>query len=179
VTRTASAGTSFAITLNETLSTRANSAGDAFTGTLQAPIMDTDGNVLIPAGATVRGRVTGVKKSGDVTQSAVISLAFESVSFGGHSYPLDASVTDAPVERTTRQTTGQQAGKVAAGAAAGAVIGRVLGKDTKSTIKGAVIGAAAGTAVAMGTADVDAVIKAGSTIRARLDGPISVRRTVS
>lgn len=179
VTSSAPAGTTFAITLNETLSTRSNQVGDAFTATLQEPILDSDGDVLIPAGATVRGRITRVQKSGNVTQSGVIGLAFESISSGGRSYPLDATVIEAHPERTTRQSTGEQAGKVAAGAAAGAVIGRVLGKDTKSTLKGAVIGAAAGTAVAMGTSDVDAVLKAGSTVRVKLDSPVTVRRTVS
>lgn len=179
VSSTAPAGSTFAVTLNETLSTEKNQAGDGFTATLQDPIMDTDGNVMIPAGATVRGRVTKVQKSGNVTQAGVITLAMESISYGGRSYPLDATVIEAHAEKHTRQTTGQQAGKVAVGAAAGAVLGRVLGKDTKSTIKGAVIGAAAGTAVAMGTADVDAVLRAGSTMRVRLDGPITVRRTVS
>lgn len=179
VTSTAPAGTTFAVSLNQTLSTQTNAAGDGFTATLQEPILDTDGNVLVPTGATVRGRVTSVKKSGDVTQTATINVAFESVSFGGHSYPLDGTVIEAHAERHTRQTTKQQATKVAVGAAAGAVLGRVLGKDTKSTIKGAVIGAAAGTAVAMGTSDVDAVLPQGSTMRIRLDGPITVRRTVS
>ena len=95
--------------------------------------MDTEGNVLIPAGATVRGRITQVQKSGNVGQTGVIGLAFESISSGGRSYPLDATVIEAHPEKRTRQSTGEQAGKVAAGAAAGAVIGRVLGKDTKST----------------------------------------------
>lgn len=179
VTSTAAAGTTFAISLNETLSTRTNQVGDGFTGTLSEPIMDTNGNVLIPAGATVRGRVTTVQKSGNVTQTGVLGLAFEAISYGGNNYPLDATVIEANPEKTTRQSTGEQAGKVAAGAAAGAIIGRVLGKDTKSTVKGAVIGAAAGTAIAMGTSDVDAVLRAGSTVRVRLDGPITVTRRVS
>ena len=180
VTSTAPAGSVFAVTLNQTLSTRTNSAGDGFTATLQDPIMDSEGHVLIPAGAIVRGRITGVHASGNVTQAGVINLAMESISYGGHSYPLDASVIEAHADKVTRQSTGTQAGKVAVGAAAGAVLGRVLGHGkTSSTIKGAVIGAAAGTAVAMGTADVDAVLRQGSTMRIRLDGPISVRRTVS
>jgi hypothetical protein len=179
VTSSAPAGTTFAISLNETLSTGTNSVGDGFTATLQEAILDSEGRTLIPAGASVRGRVTRVQKSGNITQTGVIGLAFESISYGGKSYPLDATVIEAHPEKTTRQSTGQQAGKVAAGAAAGAVIGRVLGKDTKSTLKGAVIGAAAGTAVAMGTSDIDAVLKAGSTVRVRTDGPITVTRTVS
>ena len=179
VTSTAPSGTTFAVTLNETLSTRTNSAGDGFTATLAEAILDSDGDVLIPAGATVRGRVTRVAKSGNVSETATINVAFESISYGGRSYPLEATVIEANAERSTRQSTGEQAGKVAAGAAAGAVIGKVLGKSTGSTLKGAVIGAAAGTAIAMGTADVDAVLRSGSRMRIRLDAPISIRKTVS
>lgn len=179
VTSTVPSGTTFAITLNETLSTQANSPGDAFTATLQEPIMDGSGTIVIPAGATVRGRVTAVDKSDRVGETGVLHVGFESIAFGGKSYPLDATVVEANPQRKTRQSTGEQAGKVAAGAAAGAILGRVLGKSTKSTIAGAAVGAAAGTAIAMGTADVDVVLPSGSTMRVRMDAPISVRRTVS
>ena len=179
VTSTVPSGSTFSGSLNETLSTGTNKAGDGFTATLRQANLDSNGDVLIPAGATVRGRVTRVAKSGNVGETAVINVAFESISYGGKSYPLEATVIEANPERSTRQSTGEQAGKVAAGAAAGAVIGRVLGKDTKSTLKGAVIGAAAGTAIAMGTSDVDAVLRSGSTMRIRLDSPITIRRTVS
>lgn len=179
VTSTAPAGSIFAVTMNQSISTQTNQAGDAFTATLQDPIMDTDGNVLVPAGATVHGHVTRVAHSGDVTKTAVINLAFDRITWGGKSVGLDASVYEVHTEKHTRQTTAQQAGKVAAGAAAGAIAGKILGKSTKGAIKGAVIGAAAGTAVAMGTADVDAVIPEGSTMKVKLDGPITVKRTVS
>jgi hypothetical protein len=179
VTSSAPAGTTFAVSLNETLSTGTSKAGDSFTATLEEAILDSNGNVLIPAGATVRGRVTRVAKSGNVGETAVLNVAFESIAHGGRSYPLEATVIEANPERKTRQSTGEQAGKVAAGAAAGAVIGRVLGKSTSSTLKGAVIGAAAGTAIAMGTSDVDAVLRAGSRMRIKLDAPITVRRTIS
>lgn len=168
-------GTSMALTLNETLSTEHNRVGDSFSATLQTAILDGTGNVLIPAGATVRGRLTQVNKSGRVGETGIIKLAFEAVSFGGRSYPMDATVVRANPERSNRTSTREQAAKVAAGAAAGALLGRVLGKDTRSTVKGAVIGAAAGTAVAMGTADVDVVLPAGSELVIRVDSPIEVR----
>jgi hypothetical protein len=179
VTVTAPVGANVAVTLNETLSTRTNGPGDGFTATLQEAVLSADGQVVIPAGATVRGRVTQVQKSGRVGETAIMNLAFESVSFGGDTYPMQASVVRANPERESRESTGEQVGKVAAGAAAGAILGRVLGKNTSSTVKGAVIGAAAGTAIAMGTADVDAVLRSGSTMTIRLDAPVSVTRTVS
>jgi hypothetical protein len=179
VTSTVPMGTNMALTLNETLSTESNRVGDSFTATLQSPVHDGNGNVLIPAGATVRGRLTGVNKSGHVGETGILKLAFEAVSFGGRSYAMDGTVVRANPQRSNRTSTRSQVGKAAAGAAAGAILGRVIGKDTKSTIKGAVIGAAAGTAIAMGTADVDVVLPAGSSMDVRLDSPIEIRRTVN
>lgn len=179
VTRSVPAGTSFAIRLNETLSTGTSRAGDRFTATLSEPIYDSDGSVLIESGATVHGVVTGVQESGRVGETAVLKLAFESVSVGGRNYGMQASVVEANPQRQTRTSTQKSAAKIGAGAAAGAILGRVLGKDTESTLKGAAIGAAAGTAIAMGTADVDAVLPSGSRVVIRLDAPVEVRKTIS
>jgi hypothetical protein len=179
VTLVVPTGTTFAVHLDEMLATDQNQVGDPFTATLKDPVIDLNGRVLLPSGATVRGRVTAAEKSDRVGDTAVITLAFESVSFGGKSYPLQASVVEANPERKTRTTKTQSAGKVAAGAAAGAVIGQVLGKNTKSTVTGAVVGAAAGTAIALGTADVDAVLPSGSRMVIRLDAPVEVQRVVN
>lgn len=179
VTSTVPMGTNMSLTLNETLSTESNRVGDSFTATLQSAVRDGSGNVLIPAGATVRGRLTGVNKSGHVGETGILKLAFEAVSFGGRSYAMDGTVVRANPQRSNRTSTGSQVGKVAAGAAAGAILGRVIGKDTKATVKGAIIGAAAGTAIAMGTADVDVVLPAGSSMDIRLDSPIEIRKTIS
>jgi hypothetical protein len=170
------AGTTFAVTLNQELSTETSQIGDGFTATLSDPIVSAEGVVLIPAGATVRGRVTHVAMSERVGETAVLKLAFESISFGGRSYPLQATVVEANPQRRTRTTRTEQAAKVAAGAAAGAVLGQVIGRDRESTLKGAAIGAAAGTAIAMGTADVDAVLPSGSRMVIRLDAPVQIDR---
>ncbi len=179
VTLSVPVGTTFAVSMNDELSTKTSHAGDSFTATLSAPIVDASGMVIIPAGATVRGRVTAVSPSDRVGQTAAMKLAFEAISFGGESYPLQGSVESADVQRSNRTSTAETAGKVAAGAAAGAILGQVLGKNTSSTLKGAAIGAAAGTAIAMGTADVDAVLPRGARVVVRVDQPITVTKTVS
>jgi hypothetical protein len=179
VTSTVPVGTSLAIRMNDELSTQTSQAGDAFTATLVAPIVDAMGTVLVPAGATVRGRVTAVAPSTRVGETAAMKLAFEAISFGGQSYPLHATVERADVQQKSRSSVGEQAGKVAVGAAAGAVLGRVIGGDRSGTLRGAAIGAAAGTAIAMGTADVDAVLPVGAEVVIRLDQPIQVTRTVA
>ncbi len=176
VMSTASVGTNVALRLEEELSTERNQIGDAFTATVTEPVYGTNGEIVIPAGARIRGRVTQVQKSGRAGETAVLGLGFETVTFGGESYPLDATVVQANPERVSRSSTGETAGKVAAGAAAGAILGRILGKDTKGAIIGGAVGAAAGTAIAMGTADVDAVLRAGSSMTIRLDSPVTVEK---
>lgn len=173
------AGTTFAVRLNETLSTGESQPGQEFTASLTDPIVAMDSRVVIPSGATVRGRVTAVEPSGRVGETALIKLAFEALSFAGQSYPLQATVVEANPERRTRQSVGQQAAKIGAGAAAGAVLGRIIGGDTRDAVKGAVAGAAAGTAIAMGTADVDAVLPSGSRMVVRTDAPIEVEQVAT
>jgi hypothetical protein len=78
------------------------------------------------------------------------------------------------VQRDQRTSRGEQAATIGVGAAAGAILGQVIGRDREATLAGAAIGAAAGTAIALGTADVDAVMPAGGRMVIRLDSPISV-----
>jgi hypothetical protein len=169
-----SIGTMMSLTLDEALSTETSQPGDAFMATVHEAVHDADGTIVIPAGATVRGRVTHVQKSGRVGETALLNVAFEAVSWDDARYPLDATVVQANPERLSRSSTAEQIGKVAAGAAAGALIGRVIGGRNRDAVKGAVVGAAAGTAIALGTADVDAVLKAGSLMVIRIDQPIEV-----
>lgn len=174
VTRSVPAGTSFAVRLDEQLSTRSAGVGEGFTATLTEPIYAADGSLLIPAGATVRGHVTESRAAGRAGQTPTLRITFDAISSGGRSYPISATSADVPVRRVTRDSKGEQAAKIGGGAAVGAVLGQVLGKNTKSTVAGAAIGAAAGTAVAIGTAEVDAVIPAGSVVSVRLDESVRV-----
>src|SRR5687768_4733661 len=174
VTRTAPSGTTMALRLNETISTETSSVGDGFTATLTSPVRAADGTVIIPEGAVVRGRVTAVQPSTRAGQTALIKVAYESISWGGRSYDLNATLVEAPVQRDQRTGRGEQAATIGAGAAAGAILGQIIGRDREATLAGAAIGAAAGTAIALGTADVDAVMPAGGRMVIRLDTPITV-----
>jgi outer membrane biosynthesis protein TonB len=181
VTRTAVSGTSFGVRIDDELSTARMQPGDVFTATLSEAITDPEGNVVIPAGATVYGRVTTSQVSRRGGESARIGVAFTSIAYGGDRYSIEGStvIGEPAVRRVSRQSTAETAGKVAGGAAVGAIAGRVLGHGRGSTIAGAVIGAAAGTAVAAGTAQVDAIIPAGSSARIQIGHPVSVRRQTS
>lgn len=171
-------GTIFAVRMNDELSSRNVAPGTSFSATLAEPLSAADGTTLIPAGATVRGRVASVQASGRAGQELSIDLAFDAISHGGRSYPINATVLDVPVRTVSRDSKMKPAAKIGGGAAVGAALGQIIGKNTKSTLTGAAIGAAAGTAVVIGTADVDAVISEGATVRVRLDTPVRVEREV-
>ena len=181
VTRTVSSGTSFTVRFDNQVSTRYASEGSTFTTTLSNDLTDSQGRTVIPAGATVRGRVTqSVASGGGLGRDAALSVTLTSISYGGERYPIDVTMVDAPnVRRVSRQGRGQTAATVAGGAAVGAVAGRVLGRSRRTAAIGAVAGAAAGTGVVVASHDIDAVIPAGSTATVRLDGPVRVRKEAS
>lgn len=165
-------GTTFEIRLNETLSTDQSRVGDPFTATLADPIVDLRGEVLLPTGAVVRGRITGAHWTDQPGDTAIITLAFESVSFAGRSYPFQATVVEASPERRTRAASVEEAAEDS-----GATTwGRVLGKSFRTTEDGAVVGAAVGTAIALGTTGLDVVLPSGSKMMIRLDAPVEVGR---
>lgn len=169
------AGTTIALRMDQELSTETSSVGEVVTARLADPILAADGRTLIPAGATVRGRVTESRKSGNAGEQAHLKIDFTSIAFGGRSYSIDATTLEAEARLRSRSSTTEKAAQVGGGAAIGAIIGQVIGRNTKSTVAGAAIGAAAGTAVAMGTDDVDAVIPAGGRVTIRLDRTVEVR----
>jgi hypothetical protein len=170
-TRTAVAGQTFGVSFDRQVSGRSD-VGSTFTATLTDALVDDLGRTVIPAGATVTGRVDGA-------QRGRLGLTFTSVSYGGNQYAIDASVvTNPPTRQINLDSRGERVAKVAAPAAAGAVIGRVIGRNRRGAVIGAVIGAAAGAATAGATANVDTVVDPGSTATIRLDGPVSVRRRV-
>ncbi|HEV7589560.1 MAG TPA: hypothetical protein VGO40_15705 [Longimicrobium sp.] len=170
VTRTAVAGQSFTVSFDRQVSAKADGVGSTFTATLTDALVDDLGRTVIPAGATVTGRITDVGRGR-------MGLAFTSVSYGGEHHPIDATVVSGPMTRQVNlDSRGERVAKVAAPAAAGAVLGRVLGRSRRSAAIGAVIGAAAGAAAAGATADIDTVVDPGATATIRLDGPIVIRR---
>lgn len=173
-TATVGVGTSFDVTVNDSLSTQTSKVGDTFTARLVHDVTAPGGTVLIPAGAELTGEVTAVEASKEAGRSAVIGLNFQSVTFAGRTYPVRATVTDAEVASQRTTSDKEQAAKIVGGAAAGALLGKIIGKDAKSTIIGAAAGAAAGTAIALGTADYAGVIPKGARLTLRLEEPIEV-----
>lgn len=136
-------GTALDVSLRSEISSETASVGDAWSGTTQGDIV-VDGEVVVPAGSAVSGRVSGAieAKRGD---RAMLDLEVTSVQLDGKSKDVTA-VTEPVIAGSPRA---RNLGAIAAGAAAGAIIGRAVGDDGADAAKGAVIGgAAAGVGVA-------------------------------
>jgi hypothetical protein len=168
------AGTTLSLTPSQTVCTNTNKVGDKITATTQSAVTGTNGAV-IPAGATVTLTVTTLKRSENANDPIVMEFAVNSVSFGGKTYALDASVESANVTKVRNQPKSKDAQKVAIGAAVGAIAGQILGKNTKSTVIGGAAGAAAGAAAAAATANYEGCVQNTSTMVVKLNAPAEVR----
>jgi fatty acid-binding protein DegV len=162
--------------LNQALSTERSKVGDSFTLTVTNNVVAQNGDVVVPAGATIRGYVRAVDDSDDPTDRALIQLQFDQLSFGGRNYPFGASVQSvATVEQRNRQS-GDVLKRTATGAAIGAAIGAIIsGADLDAIIKGGAVGAAAGTVIGLGVGDVDHVIPEGTAIAIRSTQTVAIR----
>src|SRR3989442_656704 len=87
---TAPAGTHLDMAVSDTITSRTNHAGDAFTAKVVDDVKDARGHVVIPAGAVVAGTVTAVKPAPNPNQPGAPTPAGSSVTIPGPKYALDA-----------------------------------------------------------------------------------------
>ena len=172
-TGTIASGTTISLASVAKVCTNTNAVGDNITATTTEAISGTNG-AAIPQGATVNMTVTNLKRSENANDKIIMEFRVNSIEFGGKTYPIDASVADADVEKIRDQPASKDVQKVAVGAAAGAIAGKILGKSTKGAVIGGAAGAAAGAAVAAGTANYQGCINPGARITVRLDAPLSM-----
>lgn len=161
-------GTMLTVKLVQDLATDKQQAGDAWQGTL-AQDVTIGGQVVWPAGKTVRGLVTQSTPAGRLA-SGKGGLAIKLTEVGDVDVDTDTHVVvgDARGERNTKMIGG--------GAALGALVGLLSDKRNQGdhALGGAAIGAAVGTAVAAGTADTVIRIKADTPVTFTLAAPEKV-----
>ncbi len=119
--------------------------------TLDTPIQDSRGNVVVPAGAVIQGQFQPV--------SGGTQFVTRSLSVNGQSLPLFAQSDILPYAKDPRQTSGGAIAEDAAiGAAAGALLGGIFGSRVISTEKvlgGALAGAVIGNVTAPESASIN------------------------
>lgn len=143
-------GTAVVIKLETPLSSTYNLSGDHFSGRISQPVL-LEGRTLIPAGASLEGRVVQIKQPRRIRGNASMKLRPESIVLpDGERYPLRAVVVDTSARpETDVSDEGEIKGRgfdnadlriLGAGAGGGALLGAVAAGGG-----GALIGAAAGT----------------------------------
>ena len=169
-----SAGARFDMAAADTISSRTAKAGDPFTARVVEDVRNASGQVVIPAGSTVNGKITAVKPAPNPRTAGTLTLSVTSVTVRGNTYPIEGTIDSLETVHKGRGITSGDAAKVGAGAVAGAVLGRVLGGNRKGTIIGGVVGGIAGAGVASQTKDSDIVLPAGAHIIVRLTKELAV-----
>jgi hypothetical protein len=154
------------VRLQNSLSSESATVEQRFEATTAVDLLQ-NGRVLVPAGSTVRGVVSDVKKAGRIDRSGSLTLSFDQMVVNGRETPIRATATQVFKSGGIRE----EKGTAGVGAGAGAIIGGVLG-GVKGAILGAVIGAGGAIAATDGK---DIELPAGAIVRIRLDSAVNVR----
>jgi len=167
-------GARFDVAATDTITSKTAKVGDSFTARVVEDVKNAAGEVVIPAGSTVNGKIADVKPAPNPRTPGTLTLSVTSVTVGGNTYPIEATIDSLETTHQGRGVTTGDAAKVGAGAVAGAVLGRVIGGNKKGTIIGGVVGGIAGAGVASSTKDSDIVLPAGAHIIVRLTKELAV-----
>jgi hypothetical protein len=181
------AGTALMVKLDTTLATFSNKPGDPFQGKLSQPVM-LGGRIMIPAGATVEGRVTRVSEPRRIAGKPSIAILPEAVIFpNGERYFLDATLVDTNLGRGSDvDTEGRFKGsgfdkedkiETGAGTAGGMLIGGLAGGPIGLAIGGAV--AATATTTHWLVKHRSAILPAGTELTLELNRPLMVSGAAS
>lgn len=124
-------------------------------------------DVLIPAGSTVRGVISGVTKTTRMERKGSLTVAFDQLTVRGRDYPIRGTVTQAIESEGIKG----EANRIGAGAGVGAIIGGIIG-GVKGALLGVLIGGGGTVAATEGK---DVTLPAGTILRVRLDTPPAIR----
>lgn len=171
--RTLPIGTEIHAALDDSITSRRDTVGQAVSAHVMENVTGSDGRTLIAAGTPVRFTISRLRASRSKDSQGRLALRADGIALNGQLQAVQAAVRPVPRELRGRGVTGSEAGKVAAGAAGGAVVGRVVGGNTRGAVIGGVAGAAAGAVVANQTATRDVVVKAKTPVVIVLTQPLT------
>jgi len=174
------AGTALMVRLDTTLATFSSKAGDPFRGSITQPVV-INGQTMIPAGATVEGRVTKVSEPRRISGRPTIGILPEAIILPtGERYYLDAILTDTNIPGTDVSSEGQFKGQghdrrdtveTGGGAAGGMLVGGLIGGGPGLVVGGAV--GATATTVHWLSKHRSATIPAGTQLTLELNRPLA------
>jgi hypothetical protein len=163
-------GTLLRIRTTEPISSDKNRPGDAFTCTLEQPIV-AQGWVVSRLGQVVEGRVVAAQPAGQGNKSSQLAIELtELVLVDGNQALLRTELVQSSGPGTSYA---RDAGIIGTATGTGAVIGAVAGGGEGAAI-GAAIGAAAGVAGALSTRGRATEIPSETVLTFRLEEPVTV-----
>jgi len=162
------AQTEIRVQLNESIATDHATAGDPFFATVADPVQ-VNGQVVIPQGVPVKGRVVSVDAGGRLKGVAEIRLTLESVEINGSFFDLSSN-TFARIGEKHKKRNWEIIGGSSGG---GALLGALAGGG-KGLLIGAPIGAGAGLAGSALTGKKNLVIPAETAMTFRLLAPVEM-----
>lgn len=160
--------TAIHVTLDQSLATNQNKAGDHFEATVSEPVV-VDGKTAIPRGAHAEGLVVDARPSGRLRGRARLQLALQTVAVNGQNYDVR---TNSHL-RIGRDHKKRNWAWIGGGAGGGALIGALAGGGTGALIGGPV-GAGAGTTVALLTGKKDIKLGAETPLKFELAEPVMI-----
>jgi len=163
------AGTLLSVRLGETLASDRNHPGDAFSATLDQPLV-IDGFVIAERGARVQGKVLEAQEAGRVKGVSSLSVHLTRLHT---SDGQDVNLQTASFHKEGPASHGEDAKKIGAGAAIGAVIGAIAGGGKGAAI-GAGVGGAAGTGTVMATRGKAAELPVETRLSFRVEQPVTI-----
>src|SRR5205085_3016318 len=105
------AGTTLALRSNSKVCTNTNHVGERFTATLANAVTGTNG-AAIPAGAQATVEITQLKRSENANDKIQMGFRVVSVTFGGHTYAVDATTESAEIARVRNEPASKDRQKV-------------------------------------------------------------------
>ena len=162
-------GTVLVVTIDQSISTKDNSAGDRFAASLAEPVT-VDGVEVLPAGAKASGTVTQAQSAGHIKGGAVLALTLDSITVHGRKYSIETNSFEEVGKGRGKRTAEGGGG----GAAFGAIIGAIAGGGKGAAI-GALAGGGAGTAGTAFTGKRDFTIPAETQLHFKLVESLKIR----
>lgn len=163
------AGTALVISLDHSLASDANRAGDQFSATISEPVV-VEGKTVIPDGARAKGVLTDARESGRLSGVARLRMTLTEVEVDGDWY----DVTTSSAGLRGRNHKKNNWAWIGGGAAGGTLIGALAGGG-KGALIGGPVGAGAGLAAAAITGKRDLRIPAERRFTFILAEPITIQ----
>jgi len=162
-------GTEMAIRINQTINVKHAYAGQRFSGEVAEPI-SRGGEVIIPRGTPVSGRIDAAHRRGHFKGASVLELRLTTMTLNGNEYSLDTREHVNAKRGKGRRSAGFIGGMTGVGMIIGGVATGGLG-----VALGGAAGAGAGTLIAGATGNRDIVIHAESVVHFRLADDLVVQ----